>query len=321
MINILITGGAGYIGSELVGKLISQKNYNVTVIDKLIFNQKSLDQFIGNKNFNFIRSDVRNKKVLKEHALKNDIIIPLAALVGAPICARFEKDAVEINYFSIKYLAEILRNEQKVIFPVTNSGYGIGKKDEMCTEESELNPLSIYGKTKVQAEKIILTRENSVAFRLATVFGWSNRMRIDLLVNNFVYLAYKKKFIKLFEPHFRRNYVHIMDVVNLILFTIKNFENLKSNTYNFGLSEGNLTKEQLCKKIQKHIVNFEYEISNEGTDEDKRDYFVSNQKIESKGFKAVNSLDYGISELINNYKLYPNKVSDNLEYVDLNEPI
>ena len=185
--------------------------------------------------------------------------------------------------------------------PVTNSGYGIGKKDEMCDENSPLNPISLYGQTKVNAEKIIMERENSVSFRLATVFGTSDRMRVDLLVNNFTYIAVKKKFLLLYEPHFRRNYVHLLDVVGGIKFAIKNFSDLKGNIFNLGLSEANLTKEQLCKKIQSIIDDFKFEISKDGKDEDKRDYFVSNEKIEKKGFKATHSLEEGIKELKNYY--------------------
>ncbi len=315
MYNILITGGAGYIGSELVNKLINLKQYNLTVIDKMIFGQNSINEFLKEKKFTFINEDVRNFQAIKKFVSNSDIVIPLAALVGAPLCKKYPKETVEINYESIKNLVNSLSKEQRIIFPVTNSGYGIGKKGEMCTEESELNPISLYGRTKVDSEKMILSRENSVAFRLATVFGWSRRMRIDLLVNNFTHIAFFEKYLKLFEPHFRRNYVHILDVVDSILFAIENFDRLKNQTYNLGLSEGNLTKEQLCKKIQTFIPDFNYEISKDGTDEDKRDYFVSNAKIEKAGFKAKRNLDFGIKELLENFKKPGFKISNNIDEV------
>jgi len=195
--------------------------------------------------------------------------------------------------------------------PVTNSGYGIGKKDEMCDENSPLNPISDYGQTKVRAEKIIMERENSISFRLATVFGTSERMRVDLLVNNFTYIAVKDKFLKLYEPHFRRNYIHLLDVVGGIKFAIENFDNLRGNIFNLGLSEANLTKEQLCIEIKKIIEDFEFEISEDGKDEDKRDYFVSNKKIEQKGFKATHSLQNGIKEL-KEYYLGGNTIFKNI---------
>jgi len=317
MINVLVTGGAGYIGSELVNKLLNLKKYKVTVVDKLIFNQSSMMEFNSNKNFLFINEDVRTYNKIKKIIEKNDIIVPLAALVGAPLCKQYPKETVEINYEAIKFLVNNVSFEQKIIYPVTNSGYGIGKKGEMCTEDSELKPISLYGKTKVDSEKVILSRENSVAFRLATVFGWSRRMRIDLLVNNFTYIAYKKKYIKLFEPHFRRNYVHVLDVVDSFIYAINNFDKIKNEVYNLGLSEANLTKEQLCKKIQEYILDFKYEVSNEGTDEDKRDYFVSNKKIESAGFKPSRSLDYGIKELINNFKTSESQIVDNISQIKI----
>jgi len=195
--------------------------------------------------------------------------------------------------------------------PVTNSGYGIGKKDEMCDENSPLNPISDYGQTKVRAEKIIMERENSISFRLATVFGTSERMRVDLLVNNFTYIAVKDKFLKLYEPHFRRNYIHLLDVVGGIKFAIENFDNLRGNIFNLGLSEANLTKEQLCIEIKKIVEDFEFEVSKDGKDEDKRDYFVSNKKIEQRGFKATHSLQDGIKEL-KEYYLGGNTIFKNI---------
>lgn len=298
MEKILITGGAGYIGSMLTTKLI-EKGYRVTVIDSLQFSKNSLNHLFVHKNFNFIYGDVRNKNLIKKNIEKHNIIIPLAALVGAPLCEKYKKEAKEVNFGSIKYMLKIVSKKQKIIFPTTNSGYGIGQKEKYCDENSPLNPISFYGKTKAEAEKIILEFENSICFRLATVFGHSYRMRTDLLVNNFVYNALKFKKLKLYEPHFRRNYIHIIDVVRAFIFAIKNFNKLKSNTYNLGLSSANLTKLMLAKKIKKQFKEVKISIIRNRKDPDQRDYFVSNKKIEKKGFKPIISLEEGIAELLN----------------------
>ena len=295
---ILITGGAGYVGSMLATKLI-EKGYKVTVIDNLRFSKNSLDHLFIYRNFKFIYGDVRNKNLIKKNIKKHNIIIPLAALVGAPLCEKYKKEAKEINFESIKYMLKIIDKKQKIIFPTTNSGYGIGQKEKYCDENSPLNPISFYGKTKAEAEKIVLEFENSICFRLATIFGYSYRMRTDLLVNNFVYNALKFKKLKLYEPHFRRNYIHIIDVVRAFIFAIKNFNKLKSNTYNLGLSSANLTKLMLAKKIKKQFKEVKISIIRNRKDPDQRDYFVSNKKIEKKGFKPIISLEEGIAELLN----------------------
>ena len=295
---ILITGGAGYIGSMLTTKLI-EKGYRVTVIDSLQFSKNSLNHLFVHKNFKFIYGDVRNKNLIKKNIKKHNIVIPLAALVGAPLCEKYKKEAKEINFESIKYMLKIVNKKQKIIFPTTNSGYGIGQKEKYCDENSPLNPISFYGKTKTEAEKIVLEFENSICFRLATVFGYSYRMRTDLLVNNFVHNALKFKKLKLYEPHFRRNYIHIIDVVRAFIFAIKNFNKLKSNTYNLGLSSANLTKLMLAKKIKKQFKEVKITIIRNRKDPDQRDYFVSNKKIEKKGFKAIISVEEGIAELLN----------------------
>ena len=218
--NILVTGGAGYIGSVLV-QILLKNNFNVTVLDNFLFKQKSLNQIKKNRQLNIVEGDVRDESIIKDLVTKRDIIIPLAALVGAPLCDIKPKEAKEVNLDSMFLLKSILSKNQRVILPVSNSGYGIGKSGEFCTEESPLNPISLYGQTKVQSESIIMERENSISFRLATVFGMSPRMRIDLLVNYFVNKALTEKKIQIFEGHFKRNYVHIKDVANVFLFTIE----------------------------------------------------------------------------------------------------
>lgn len=301
---ILVTGGLGYIGNVLIKKLLSEGHHIITCLDNCMFNQSIPDDLKNSDKFEFIDGDVCNHNLVKKIVSDKDIIIPLAALVGAPLCKKYPEKTSAVNLEAIKYLKSVVSKDQKIILPVTNSGYGIGKKDEFCDEKSPLNPISLYGRTKVEAEKEVMDRENSVSFRLATVFGPSPRMRIDLLVNNFTYLAFKEKYIKLFEPHFRRNYIHVEDVANGFVFAIENFQKLKSEIFNLGLSEANLTKEELCKEIKKIIPDFNYEISMEGEDPDKRDYFVSNKKIENLGFKAEISISHGIQQLV---EMYSNK--------------
>ena len=298
MEKILVTGGNGYIGSRLCNTL--SKKFKITCLDNLMFNHPfPTDQ---NNNISYIKGDVRDSSLMKSILKDADIIIPLAALVGAPICNKYPKEAEEINFEAIKKMCENISKNQRIIMPVSNSGYGIGEKDQFCDETSPLNPISIYGKTKVRAEEEILNREMSISFRLATVFGVSQRMRTDLLVNNFTYIALFKNYLKLYEPHFRRNYIHLGDIINGFEFSIKNFETMKGEIYNLGLSNANLTKEQLCERIKMQIKDFNYEIDLEGEDEDKRDYFVSNEKIEKLGFQTEYELDMGISELINYYQ-------------------
>ena len=310
MKKILITGGAGYIGSMLCTKLINF-GYQVTVVDLLKYNKSSLNHLYFYKNFKLIVGDIRNKKLMKKLIKKNDFIIPLAGLVGAPLCDKYKKDAISTNLKSIKTLRKIVTSKNKIIFLTSNSGYGIGEKNKFCTEESPLKPISLYGKTKCEAESEILKTKNYVCFRLATVFGQSYRMRSDLLVNNFVNTAIKKKKLTLFEPHFRRNFIHVRDVVNAILFTITHFNKLKNNVYNLGLSSANISKIMLAKKIQKQYKKLKIKIVTNRKDPDKRDYYVSNKKIEKKGFKAKVKLEAGISELIQIFTNDKNKVINN----------
>jgi nucleoside-diphosphate-sugar epimerase len=310
MKKILVTGGAGYIGSKLITKLVELK-FNVTVVDSLKFSSKSINHLFNKKNFTFIKDDVRNKKLIKKLLKANEFIIPLAGLVGAPLCEKNKKEAISVNYESIKYLSENVNNNNKIVYLTTNSGYGIGKKNKYCDESSQLNPISLYGRTKVDAEKIIMTKKNVVAFRLATVFGHSYRMRTDLLVNNFVFNALLDKELTLFEPHFRRNYIHINDVVDGIIYSIKNFNKLKSNVYNLGLSSANLTKLMLAKKIKKKLKYLKIKFIKNIKDPDQRDYFVSNKKIEKKGFRAKVKIEDGIDELIKVFTYSKEKIINN----------
>jgi len=311
MSKILITGGAGYIGSMLCTRLLNL-GHEVTVVDLLKYDKGSLNHLYFNKKFKLIVDDVRKKKLIKKLVRQNDFIIPLAALVGAPLCEKFKKDAISTNLGTIKTLCDVVTKKNKVIYLTTNSGYGIGEKDKFCDENSPLNPISLYGRTKCDGEDLVRAKiKNHVCFRLATVFGHSYRMRSDLLVNNFVNTTIKKKKLTLFEPHFRRNFIHVRDVVNAIEFTLKNFNKLKNDVYNLGLSSANISKIMLAKKIQKQYKKLKIKIVTNRKDPDKRDYFVSNRKIEKKGFKASISLDNGISELIQIFTNDKNKVINN----------
>ena len=298
MKKILITGAAGYIGSMLCTELVS-KGYNVTAVDKLKYDKNSLCHLFFNKNFKFIKEDVTNPNTIKKIIKDKDFIIPLAGLVGAPLCEKRKKEAVKINVNAIKLIMKFIKKHQKLIYPTSNSGYGIGQKSKFCDEQSPLNPISLYGRTKAQAENIIMKHHNFVAFRLATVFGYSYRMRTDLIVNNFVEKAVKTKKLDIFEPKFRRNFIHIKDIVKAFVFAIENFKKVKNNVYNLGLSSANITKIQLAKKIKRVVKDTKVIVNTSKSDPDKRDYFVSNKKIEKAGFKAEISLEEGILELAN----------------------
>ncbi len=307
--NILITGGAGYIGSMLSTKLINLGN-KVTVIDILEYDTRSLSHLYLDKNFTFIRRDVRDKNFMKKIIRKFDYVIPLAGLVGAPLCEKRKKDAKEINFEVVKDLVSFLSKKQKIIFTNSNSGYGIGSKTKFCDENSPLNPISLYGRTKVEAEKVVMNFPNSISFRLATVFGYSYRMRTDLLLNNLVLLSLRDKKLEIFESNFRRNFIHVNDVCDGIVFAIYNFKKLKSNVFNLGMSKANITKYEMVKKIKKYIKNLKIKKIHNVKDPDKRDYFVSNKKIEKKGFKAKIDIDEGIIELINVYNSHKEFVNN-----------
>ena len=310
MSKILITGGGGYVGSMLTTTLVNL-GHEVSVIDLMKYDKGSLNHLYYHKNFKLIQKDIRDKKLMKKLIRKNEYIIPLAALVGAPLCDKNKKEAVSVNYDSIKSLVSLSSKKNKIIFLTTNSGYGIGKKNKFCDENSPLRPISLYGRTKCDAEKEVMKFKNCICFRLATVFGFSYRMRTDLLVNNFVYNSMKTKKLKIFEPHFRRNFIHIRDVVSAIIYSINNFQRLKSNVYNLGLSSANISKLMLAKKIKKQMKNLTVKIVKNKKDPDKRDYFVSNRKIEKKGFKAKISLENGIDELITLFQIDNKKIINN----------
>lgn len=299
---VLITGGAGYIGSVLTSYLL-EMGFEVTVLDNLLYNQSSLLGCCSNKNFKFIRGDVTDFELMKKALPLFDIIIPLAAIVGAPACCLKPDLAKRVNYDAIEFLMENTNKNQKILFPNTNSGYGIGQKDKLCDENSPLKPVSLYGQLKVDAEKKLLETNRAISFRLATVFGLSPRMRLDLLVNDFTFRACHDKFLVLFEPYFKRNYIHIKDVAKAFLFGIKNFSVMKGQAYNVGLSSANLSKKELCEKIKKHIPDLYIHFSEIGKDPDKRDYIVSNEKLEKLGWKSEHSLDDGIQEIIKAYPL------------------
>ena len=300
--NIFVTGGAGYIGSVLVPKLLLA-GYGVTVLDNFMFGQGSLAECCGFDAFEVVRGDCRDEKLVKNLLAKADIVIPLAALVGAPLCKNDPIGTRTINQEVVEMLCRLASTQQKFLMPVSNSGYGIGERDKYCTEESPLNPISLYGVTKVNAEKAVLERENSVTFRLATVFGMSSRMRTDLLVNDFTYRALHDRAVVVFEGHFKRNYIHIRDVANVFLHALQNFEKMRGKAYNVGLDDANLSKLELCQAIQRHLPDFVYLEAPIGEDPDKRDYIVSNARLVSTGFKPEWSLDSGIKELIKGYTM------------------
>ena len=298
--NILITGGAGYIGSELASVLL--KNYKVTVLDNMMYDDSSLLSYTTDKNFNFIKGDVRDARLLEPLMCTHDVIIPLAALVGFPLCDKHPRDTQEINHDINTWIAKNKSKDQLVIYPCTNSGYGVSIDGSVCTEESPLNPVSLYGKTKVAAETDFRAVENHVTFRLATVFGPSRRMRSDLLVNNFVLRALKDKCLVLYECEFMRNYVHILDVCNAFDFVLNNWGDCKNETYNVGNDSINMNKLQLAETINEHIP-IEIIKAEFNSDPDIRDYIVSSEKFYNKGFQCEYDLDDGIEQLIKAYSM------------------
>ena len=305
---VLITGGAGYLGSNLTRHLL-EAGYSVTVLDNLMYDQVTLLHLFGNPKFQFELGDVRDKKLLQELVGLNDVIIPLAAIVGMPACKANPELTVAVNYQQVADIVEVLRDDQKLILPNTNSQYG--SSDSIITEESPFNPLSLYAKTKCDAENIMLENGNGVSLRLATVFGVSPRMRTDLLVNDFVYKSVVDGYLVLFEAHFKRNYIHVQDIARTFQFIIENYDKCKGHAFNVGLSTANLSKLELAEKIKTHIPSLVIKQDDFKEDFDKRNYIVSNEKLEALGWKPIYDLDYGIKQLMSAYKIVINKNNQN----------
>ncbi|MGE4132288.1 MAG: NAD-dependent epimerase/dehydratase family protein [Bdellovibrionales bacterium] len=299
---VLITGGAGYIGSMLTPMLLKD-GHTVTVLDNMMYHQTPLLDSCWNQNLNIIRGDVRDPELLKKLVSQNDVLIPLACLTGAPACAKDPQAAVAIGRDAVVDMCKLKSKSQALIYPCTNSGYGIGQEGLECDEDSPLQPVSLYGRLKVEAEKALLDSGEAVTFRFATVFGASPRMRLDLLVNDFTYRAVNDRFVVLFEPHFKRNYLHVMDAANAFRHAMQNYESMKGRPYNVGLSDANLSKMELCETIQKHVPEFQILVSEVGQDPDKRNYVISNKRIEATGFKTKHSLSHGIQELLKCYQI------------------
>lgn len=327
--NILITGGAGYLGSVLVNKMFSASNQaqfhstksdmsvyheldfnDITVYDNLMYKQVCLTDYAHMKNFEFVHGDVRDYEKLLPHIQRADVIIPLAAIVGYPACDKDPKLATEVNHKQIEFILNNTTSAQKIIFPNTNSGYGVGKNDDYCNEESPLKPVSHYGKTKVRAEQLLLDSGRAITLRLATVFGVSSRMRLDLLVNDFTYKAVNDGYIVLFEKDFKRNYIHIRDVALTFIYMINQYNKYVGNAFNVGLSDANISKLELAERIREYVPNFVIKYDDYAKDPDKRNYIVSNDKLEQTGWKPFYSLDDGIEELVKAYRIIMNNKTD-----------
>ncbi len=308
---ILVTGGAGYIGSVLVPNLLDQ-GHEVTVIDNFIFNQTSLASSIRRENLHLVFGDVRDEALMKPYVAKADLIIPLAAIVGAPACDKDPVAAQSINKDSVLWLLKNLSSNQRIIMPTTNSAYGSGDKYNFCNESSPLNPLSLYARDKVTVEKELMQHPGATSFRLATVFGISPRMRLDLLVNNFTFRAITDGFVVVFEGHFKRNYIHVIDVVQAFNLAISNEKDFAGEIFNVGLSDANISKIELCREIQRVVPNFVYLEAAMGKDPDQRNYVVSNEKIEQFGFNPTVSLGSGLQELVKGLKMFNHKPFTNI---------
>jgi nucleoside-diphosphate-sugar epimerase len=302
---ILITGGAGYIGCVMVPTLL-EAGYHVTLLDRFPDGDAVLADCCRFETFSPVKGDARDESLLKKLVAKADIVIPLAALVGAPLCAQNPFNAVSVNRDAVIKLSGMLSKTQRLVFPNSNSGYGVGQKDQYCTEETPLRPVSLYGTTKMEAETAILDSGNGIALRLATVFGMSPRMRLDLLVNDFTYRAVADRSVIVFEGHFKRNYIHVRDVAKAFMHAIANYASMNNRPYNVGLSEANLSKLELCAKIKEHVPQFVYVEAQIGEDPDKRDYIVSNAKLEATGWQPDWPIDRGIRELVKGYAMLRN---------------
>lgn len=304
---ILVTGGAGYIGSVLCARLLAE-GHRVTVLDNLMYGQSGLLHLCPNPNFEFVLGDVRDERALAPLVKDSDIVVPLAALVGAPACERDPHSAHSVNLEAIRLLNKCRSPSQLVVFPTTNSGYGTKSGDLLCTEDTPLEPISVYGRTKVAAERELLAEPSVVTLRLATVFGVSPRMRLDLLVNHFVHQAVTEGGLVLFEPHFKRNFVHIADVADCFVHCIEHADRMTGRPYNVGLPDANLSKAELAERVKAHLPFLKVCLSATGTDPDQRNYVVSNERMRQAGFTARRTLDQGIAELIKGYRMLPSRL-------------
>jgi nucleoside-diphosphate-sugar epimerase len=311
MNNILVTGGAGYIGSILTENLL-ELGFNVTVLDNFMYKQASLNHLCHNPRFNVVNGDIRNLAHVQPLLKDADVIIPLAALVGAPLCNKDVVGANTTNKEAVFMMLDKISKEQRIIMPTTNSAYGSGDENNFCTEESPLNPISKYAIDKVAVEEVLMQRENSISYRLATVFGMSPRMRTDLLVNDLTYRAVNDGYVIIFEGHFKRNYVHVRDVCDAFIHAIYNFDAMKSQIYNVGLSSANVSKLELCEIIKKHVPGFTIVEGEIKKDPDQRNYIVSNAKLEATGFEMMHDLDSGVEELLKGYRMIKNNIYGNV---------
>lgn len=301
-LHVLVTGGAGYLGSVLCERLLDA-GYRVTAVDNIMYQQRSLLHLCANSHFDFVLGDVRDQELMRRLVKEADVLIPLAAIVGAPACDRDPLLARSVNLEAVRLLNGLRSAQQPVIYPTTNSGYGTQSGDLFCTEDTPLQPISLYGQTKSQAEAELLEAANVITLRLATVFGMSPRMRLDLLVNHFVYAAITDGYMVIFEKDFKRNYIHIRDVADCFVHCIENFQRMAGRPYNAGLDAANLSKEELALKIKEYVPNFYVHYGQVGSDPDKRNYIVSNQRLREAGFEARRSLDDGIRELLKGYRM------------------
>lgn len=299
---ILVTGGAGYLGSILCERLLAA-GHRVTVVDNFMFGQATLLHLCSNPALDIIRGDARDTSLMRKVVADHDVIIPLAALVGAPLCDRDPHAATAVNFEAIRDINRMRSAGQLIVYPTTNSGYGTKSGARHCTEETPLEPISLYGRTKVDAEQEVLSSPNAITLRLATVFGLSPRMRLDLLVNHFVHAAVTDGYIVIFEKDFKRNYIHIRDVADCFVHCLEHRSAMVGRPYNAGLDDANLSKEELALKVKEHVPGFYLHFSEVGSDPDKRNYIVSNQRLREAGFQARRSLDDGIRELLKGYKM------------------
>ena len=299
---ILVTGGAGYIGSVLIPLLLAE-GHHVKVLDNFMYGQASLLDCCYHKQLEIVRGDVRDKKLVASMVSKVDAILTLACLVGAPICTKEPETAKAVNHDAVKAIAEMMSPRQMLVFPSTNSGYGIGERGIHCDEDTPLRPISEYGRLKVDLEKFLLDKGNCITFRFATLFGISPRMRLDLLVNDFTYRAVTDRCVVLFEPHFKRNYLHVRDAARVFVHALSNYRQMVGRPYNVGLSDANLSKWELCEAIKKHIPDFYFAGAEIGKDPDQRNYIVSNERIEKTGFAPTVNLDDGLQELIKGFQV------------------